>query len=49
VSVQSFETDPPARGKNQTIFKNKATSACCMDVKHNKRLINFVYQQKSVK
>jgi hypothetical protein len=30
-------------GKNKQALKNKTTSACCMDVKHQ---IYFIYQQK---
>jgi hypothetical protein len=45
-SVQNCETYPPAREKNKQVLKNKTASACCVDVKHNKNLIYFIYQQK---
>jgi hypothetical protein len=32
--------------KTQTSIKNKTDSACCMDVKHKKKLIDFIYQQQ---
>jgi hypothetical protein len=38
-SVQNSETYPPARRTNKQALKNKFVSACCMDVKYNKKLI----------
>jgi hypothetical protein len=43
-SVQNCENYPPARRKNK-VFKNKVASACCMNMKHNKKLIDFIQQQ----
>ena len=40
---------PTSQGKNKQALKNKTASACCMDVKLNKNLINFIYQWKKCK
>jgi hypothetical protein len=43
-SVHNCKTYPPARGKNKQALKNKISPACCMNMKHDKHLMYFIYQ-----
>jgi hypothetical protein len=35
-------------GKNKQALKNKVVSACCMDVKYNKKIIYFFFSAKEI-
>jgi hypothetical protein len=48
VSVQNWESYPPARGKKQTSFEKQSDSACSMGVKYNKMIYFSLFSAKEI-